>query len=219
MLPTVWDAWSARVAVRAGFRALTIGSHPLADARGAEDGEGQTLDEVLTAVARITAAVDVPVSVDLESGYGTAPQTLIEGLLAAGGVGLNLEDTVHGEGKRLRTSEEHAALIGAVRAAADRVEVPVVINGRTDLFLRHDGDPGGSPARRHRPAAGADRRRGRRRLPGGRARRRDDRGAGGRASPAGQRHRLPRPRRPRAIHPPRCRPDHLRPALPAGAGS
>ena len=82
----------------------------------------------------------MPISVDIESGYGEAPQRLIDGLLAAGAVGLNIEDTVHKEGKRLRTPEEHAALVGELRKAADASGVHVVINARTDLFLRQDGD-------------------------------------------------------------------------------
>ncbi len=140
VLPTVWDAWSARVAVDAGFDALTIGSHPLADARGAADGEGQSFAEVVEAVRAIVAAVDVPVSVDLEAGYGQAPADLIAGLLDAGGVGLNLEDTVHSEGGRLRSTAEHAAYVGGLRAAAEDAGVHVWINGRTDLFLRAE-DP------------------------------------------------------------------------------
>jgi 2-methylisocitrate lyase-like PEP mutase family enzyme len=126
VLPTVWDVWSARTAVDAGFSALTIGSHPLADSRGAADNEGQTF------------AVEVPVSVDLESGYGQDPADLIAGLLDAGGAGLNLEDTVHSEGRRVRSTEEHATYIAGLRAAADAAGVPVFINGRTDLFLHAD---------------------------------------------------------------------------------
>ncbi|MEV4419056.1 isocitrate lyase/phosphoenolpyruvate mutase family protein [Patulibacter sp. NPDC049589] len=136
VLPTVWDVWSAKVAAGAGFDALTIGSHPLADSRGGKDNEGQTLEEVLAAVRPIIAAVDVPISVDLESGYGASPADLIAGLIEAGGAGLNLEDTVHSEGGRLRTTEEHAAYIGGLRAAADDAGVAIVVNGRTDLFAR-----------------------------------------------------------------------------------
>lgn len=140
ILPTVWDAWSARVATDAGFAALTVGSHPLADSVGKPDGEGMSFEDVLARVAQITAAVEVPVSVDIESGYGQAPARLIEGLLGAGAVGLNVEDTVHAEGKRLRSAGEHAELVGALRSAADAAGVHVVINARTDLFLREDGD-------------------------------------------------------------------------------
>jgi 2-methylisocitrate lyase-like PEP mutase family enzyme len=140
ILPTVWDAWSAKLAVDAGFAALTVGSHPLADSIGKADQEGMTFEDVLTRVKQITAAVDVPISVDIESGYGESPTRLITGLLDAGAVGLNIEDTVHGEGGRLRSSSEHAELVGALRKAADAAGVHVVINARTDLFMRQDGD-------------------------------------------------------------------------------
>lgn len=140
VLPTAWDAWSAKLAVEAGFAALTLGSHPVADSIGKPDGEGMTFDDLLGRVAQVTAAVDVPVSVDIESGYGEAPVRLIEGLLGVGAVGFNLEDTVHSEGKRLRSADEHAQLVGALRSAADAAGVHVVINARTDLFIRGDGD-------------------------------------------------------------------------------
>jgi 2-methylisocitrate lyase-like PEP mutase family enzyme len=142
VLPTVWDAWSAKLAVDAGFAALTVGSHPVADSVGKPDGEGMAFDDLLARAAQITAAVDVPVSVDIESGYGEPAQRLIDGLLGVGAVGFNIEDTVHREGKRLRSVQEHADLVGRLRAAADTTGVHVVINARTDLFLRNDGDDG-----------------------------------------------------------------------------
>ncbi|MGV0790763.1 isocitrate lyase/PEP mutase family protein [Mycolicibacterium sp. XJ1819] len=140
VLPTVWDAWSAKLAADAGFAALTVGSHPVADSLGKKDNEGMAFDDVCARVAQITAAVDLPVSVDLEAGYGLPPERLIEGLLGAGGVGLNIEDTVHSEGGRLRSDTEHAEFVGALRAAADAAGVHVVVNARTDLFLRQIGD-------------------------------------------------------------------------------
>ncbi|MGN7778624.1 isocitrate lyase/PEP mutase family protein [Mycolicibacterium sp. 22603] len=140
ILPTVWDAWSAKTVVEAGFTALTVGSHPVADSVGKPDGEGMSYDDLVTRVAQITGAVDVPISVDIESGYGESAARLIEGLLSAGAVGLNIEDTVHSEGGRIRSDEDHAALIGDLRKAADAAGVHVVINARTDLFLRQVGD-------------------------------------------------------------------------------
>lgn len=140
ILPTVWDAWSAKLAVEAGFAALTVGSHPVADSIGKPDNEGMSFDDLLTRVAQITEAVAVPVSVDIESGYAQSAARLIDGLLSVGAVGLNIEDSVHSEGKRLRTSGEHAELVGALRAAADSAGVHVVVNARTDLFIRKDGD-------------------------------------------------------------------------------
>lgn len=140
ILPTVWDAWSANLAAQAGFAALTVGSHPVADSVGRPDNEGMTFAELLTRVAQITGAVDLPVSVDIESGYGQTPETLIDGLVDVGAVGLNIEDTVHGEGGRLREAQEHADFVGRLRRAADAVGVHVVINARTDLFLKQVGD-------------------------------------------------------------------------------
>ena len=148
ILPTIWDAWSARLATDGGFVALTVGSHPLADSIGKPDGEGMSFEDVLTRVAQITAAVDVPVSVDIESGYGLPAARLIDGLLSVGAVGLNIEDTVHSEGKRLRSAGEHAELVGELRSAADAAGVHVVINARTDLFLRSDGPQEGDESDR-----------------------------------------------------------------------
>ena len=134
VLPTVWDAWSARAVVDAGFPALTIGSHPLADSRGQQDNEGMSLDDALDGIRRITAAVDVPVSADVESGYDTPAAELVERVLDAGAAGINVEDTVHSQ-KRLRDVQEHADYIAAVRAAADAAGIELVINARTDAFL------------------------------------------------------------------------------------
>ena len=141
VLPTVWDAWSAKLAVKEGFSGLTVGSHPVAESIGRTDNEGMTFHELLTRVAQITAAVDVPTSVDIESGYGESPQRLVEGLLAVGAVGFNIEDTVHSEGGRLRSAAEHADLVAALRQAADAAGVHLVINARTDVFLREVGEP------------------------------------------------------------------------------
>nr|WP_067677352.1 isocitrate lyase/phosphoenolpyruvate mutase family protein [Nocardia miyunensis] len=140
ILPTVWDAWSANLVQQAGFAALTVGSHPLADSLGKQDKEGMTFAESLARVREITAAVEIPVSLDIEAGYGRKPAELIEGLVEIGVVGLNIEDTVHSEGGRLREPQEHADFVAALRQAADASGVHVVINARTDLFLRQDGD-------------------------------------------------------------------------------
>ncbi|TJZ79397.1 isocitrate lyase/phosphoenolpyruvate mutase family protein [Rhodococcus oryzae] len=140
ILPTVWDAWSANLAAEGGFAALTVGSHPVADSIGKPDNEGMSFEELLTRVAQITAAVDVPVSVDIESGYGQTPERLIGGLIEVGAVGLNIEDTVHSEGGRLREAQEHADFVGGLRRAADAAGVHIVVNARTDLFIKQVGD-------------------------------------------------------------------------------
>lgn len=132
VLPTVWDTWSAGVAADAGFEGLTTGSHPIADATGSSDGENMDFDDYLDTVRRITRSVDIPVSADVESGYGLDPTELVEKVLEAGAVGVNIEDVVHSEGKRVRSRQEHADYIAAAREAADAAGVDFVINGRTD---------------------------------------------------------------------------------------
>lgn len=132
VLPTVWDTWSARTAVAAGAVGLTVGSHPVADAIGSADGERMDFGAYLRVVGAIVDSVEVPVSVDVESGYGLAPAELVDRVLEVGAVGVNIEDVVHGEGKRVRDRQEHADYIAAARAAADAAGVDLVINGRTD---------------------------------------------------------------------------------------
>ncbi|TLK51124.1 isocitrate lyase/phosphoenolpyruvate mutase family protein [Glutamicibacter sp. V16R2B1] len=132
VLPTVWDTWSAKMASDAGFKGLTVGSHPVADAIGSSDGENMDFQDYLAVVKRIVDSVDLPVSADVESGYGLEPAELIQRLLEVGAVGANIEDVVHSEGKRVRERQEHADYIAAARQAADEAGVAFVINGRTD---------------------------------------------------------------------------------------
>lgn len=134
VLPTVWDTWSANVAAEAGFASLTVGSHPVADAIGSSDGENMDFAEYLEVVKRIVEAVNLPISADVESGYGLEPKELINRLLEAGAVGANIEDVVHGENGRVRDRQEHADYIAAARQAADEADVAFVINGRTDAI-------------------------------------------------------------------------------------
>ena len=139
VLPTVWDAWSASLVAKAGFEAMTIGSHPVSDSLGYSDGEGLPFELLMEATARITGAVEVPVSVDVESGYGQQPAALVAAVLEAGAVGINVEDTVHQTGTR-RSPEEHRDYIAAIRSAADDAGVHLVINGRTDGFISDAGE-------------------------------------------------------------------------------
>lgn len=135
VLPTVWDAWSARLAVEAGFAALTVGSHPVANAFGMPDGEEQDFNDYLEQVQRIAEAVNVPVSADVESGYGLIPEELIGRVLEAGAVGVNIEDTVHSDDDRVRGPQELEDYIAAAVEAASVAGVPFVVNGRTDALV------------------------------------------------------------------------------------
>ncbi|WP_341717400.1 isocitrate lyase/phosphoenolpyruvate mutase family protein [Micromonospora sp. FIMYZ51] len=140
VLPNVWDAGSARAVADAGFPAVATGSAAVAESLGHRDGENLPLDEMFGAVARITRAVDVPVTADLERGYGRKPDELVTRLLEAGAVGLNLEDSDPRTGA-LVDAEEQAELLAGVRAAADTAGVAVVLNARVDVFLHPDRKP------------------------------------------------------------------------------
>ncbi|GAA2702527.1 hypothetical protein GCM10010429_07610 [Micromonospora olivasterospora] len=93
VLPNAWDAGSARAVAAAGFPAVATSSSAVAESLGYADGEATPVDEMLAAVARIARAVPVPVTADLERGYGLRPTELVERLLSAGAVGCNLEDS------------------------------------------------------------------------------------------------------------------------------
>lgn len=134
VLPGPWDAASARVFVEAGFLALATPSAGVAASLGYEDGQTPA-DEMFAAVARIVRAVDVPVSADIEGGYGIPPAELVARLLETGAVGCNLEDS---EGGALKDPRAHADWLAEVRhAAADRL----FVNARIDTFVRGGSDP------------------------------------------------------------------------------
>ncbi|WP_405449541.1 isocitrate lyase/phosphoenolpyruvate mutase family protein [Streptomyces achromogenes] len=134
VLPGPWDAAAARVLAEAGFPALATPSAGVAASLGYADG-ATPADEMFAAVARIARAVDVPVSADVEGGYGLAPEELVERLLEAGAVGCNLEDS---DGGVLKDAHAHAEFLAGVRrAAADRL----FVNARIDVFVHGDGDP------------------------------------------------------------------------------
>jgi 2-methylisocitrate lyase-like PEP mutase family enzyme len=141
ILPNAWDAASAQVLAGAKFPALATASHAVSAVLGYEDGEGAPAEEMFAAAARIARSVDVPVSVDAESGYGLAPAELAACLREAGAAGCNLEDTVHGGGVHtLADAHAQAERVGALRDA----DPHLVINARTDVF-DEDAMPGASP--------------------------------------------------------------------------
>lgn len=143
VLPNVWDTTSARIVEEAGAVALATTSAGLAWAVGAADGDRLDRDRALGAVARIVAAVDVPVSADIESGYAQDPAGVAETILAVlalGAVGVNIEDALYEDGAgALRPVAEQAERIAAARGAADAEGVPLFLNARIDTFLRGAG--------------------------------------------------------------------------------
>jgi len=140
VLLNIWDAGSAKIVADAGAKAIATGSWAVAAASGYEDGEALPLGFALHTVRRIVEAVDIPVSMDIESGYGRTPDQLAETVkqvVDIGVVGINLEDQIIGQ-NRLYSLPDQARRIGACRKAADAAGVPMFINARSDLFFQAD---------------------------------------------------------------------------------
>jgi 2-methylisocitrate lyase-like PEP mutase family enzyme len=143
VLPNAWDAITARIVAAAGFRAIATTSGGVAWALGYADGEAAPLDEVVAATGRIARTVSVPVTADIEAGFGATPEAVgrsIGDIIAAGVVGVNLEDGLKTGEPPIRSVADAAARIRAAREAARAAGVPIVINARTDLYIKNIGD-------------------------------------------------------------------------------
>lgn len=135
VLANAWDVASARLIEAAGASAIASTSAGVAYALGYPDGQRISRAEMIDMVRRIAAAVAVPVSADVEAGYGPGADAAAEtarAVVEAGAVGLNLEDLI--EPGELLPVEQQVERIRAARAAAAKAGVPLVINGRTDAF-------------------------------------------------------------------------------------
>jgi len=135
VLPNAWDVTSARLVVRAGFPVVATSSAALNSALGLADGGVAAPGPVFDALARICRRVSVPVTADVEDGYGLYAPALVNSLLAAGVAGCNLEDSDHLNGG-LVCVEEHAEWLAEVKRAAQSRGVDLVLNARIDTFLR-----------------------------------------------------------------------------------
>jgi 2-methylisocitrate lyase-like PEP mutase family enzyme len=144
ILFNVWDAGSAKAVASAGAKAIATSSWSVANANGFADGERVSLALAMDNLRRIVTATQLPVTVDLESGYGDAPEIVAKTIalaIDAGAVGCNLEDSFPANGK-LRETSDQAHRIGRAREAAN---IPFFINARTDVFFQrppeqHDDD-------------------------------------------------------------------------------
>jgi 2-methylisocitrate lyase-like PEP mutase family enzyme len=153
ILPGPWDAASARVFADAGFPALATPSAGVSASLGYQDGEGTPPDEMFAAIRRITRAVDVPVTADVETGYGLPAAELVERLLEAGAAGCNLEDS-DPAASTLTDARRQADRLAEVRAAAGPA---LVVNARIDTYLRGARTPAAAVERALLyAAAGAD---------------------------------------------------------------
>ena len=144
VLPNAWDAASAIVFGEAGFDAVGTSSAGIAASLGYPDGEAVPREEMLAAIERVAGSVSVPVTADVEAGYGETPEAVAETVrlvVDAGAVGVNLEDGTGDPDEPLDDPDRHAAKIRAARSVADEADLPLVVNGRTDVFWLDVGEP------------------------------------------------------------------------------
>ncbi|HEY5053862.1 MAG TPA: isocitrate lyase/phosphoenolpyruvate mutase family protein [Solirubrobacterales bacterium] len=135
-LLNAWDAGVARIFEAEGCPAIGTTSAGVAYAQGKADGE-MGRDEMVEAVGRIAAAVEIPVSADIEAGFGATPEEVgevVAAVIEAGAIGINLEDRADGDAPALRDIDDHCARIGAARESAEAAGIDLFINGRTDVF-------------------------------------------------------------------------------------
>ena len=138
VLPNAWDVASARILEELGYPAIATTSAGIAFSLGYPDGQRVSREQMLQVVARIAHAVRVPVTADMEAGYGTTVQDMSEtakALIAAGAIGMNLED-VTGEDESSHVNMTlQVEKIRAIRETASSMGVPLVLNARTDIYL------------------------------------------------------------------------------------
>jgi len=139
LIGNAWDAASAKAFENQGFKAIGTSSAAVAAALGYADGEEMSLDEYLLIIKRMAASVTVPVTVDLESGYGRSVETICQNihlLYDLGVAGINIEDSVIREGKRtIRQAEDFAETLTAIIQYLQSENIRVFINVRSDSFL------------------------------------------------------------------------------------
>jgi 2-methylisocitrate lyase-like PEP mutase family enzyme len=144
VLPNVWDVASARIFEDAGFPALATTSAGIAFSLGYPDGQRIPREEMMARIARIARAVHVPLTADVESGYGSTPgdaaKTARE-LIQAGVIGMNLEDASDRRDQPLIALELAVEKIKAAREAAMQLQAQIVVNARTDVYLLPGGNP------------------------------------------------------------------------------
>jgi 2-methylisocitrate lyase-like PEP mutase family enzyme/predicted thioesterase len=144
VLPNAWDVASATVLDEAGFPAIATTSAGIAFSLGYPDKQKISRAEMLGAISRIARAVKIPVSADIESGYGGRPEDIAHtarGVIECGAIGLNLEDADHEAERQLVDVSLQLEKIKAVRETGTKAGVPLVLNARTDVFLEQVGDP------------------------------------------------------------------------------
>ena len=143
VLPNAWDVASARIFELAGFAAIGTTSGGIANSHGYPEPQRIPREEMLAAVAQIARAVALPLSADIEAGYGSSPSAIAEtarATIEAGAVGINLEDSPGIGASPLMEIAGQQDRIRAVRETAAKMDIPILINARTDVYLRAVGE-------------------------------------------------------------------------------
>jgi len=138
LLPNAWDVASARILEECGHPAIATSSAAVAYALGYADGQRISRGEMLEVAGRIARAANIPVTADLEAGYGTTPKEMadtVKAAIAAGIIGMNLEDITGDDESSLVDLPLQMEKIRAIREAASSAGVPFVLNARTDIYL------------------------------------------------------------------------------------
>ena len=137
-LPNAWDVVSARILEECGHPAIATSSAAVAFSLGYPDGQRISRDEMLEVAGRIARAVEIPVTADLEAGYGTTVKDMVETVkaaIAAGVVGMNIEDVTGDDESSLVDLPLQVEKIRAICDTAKSLGVPFVLNARTDIYL------------------------------------------------------------------------------------
>lgn len=143
VLPNAWDASSARVFEERGFKAIGTTSAGIAMSLGYSDGENISFKRMLEVVKMIVHSVNIPVSADIEAGYGMSVEEVVENvrqLIFAGVVGINLEDATGNLDDPILDTSLHAEKIAAIRKLSQSLDMPLFLNARTDLYCLNIGD-------------------------------------------------------------------------------
>jgi 2-methylisocitrate lyase-like PEP mutase family enzyme len=141
VLPNAWDVASAVLVEELGFPAVATSSAAVAACLGVSDDDSMGADAALGAVKRMSAVLRVPLTADLERGYGLSPTELVRRLIEVGAVGCNIEDSDHHGPDALVDIDTQAEYLAGLRSAANESGVPVVLNARVDVWLRRRAGP------------------------------------------------------------------------------
>jgi 2-methylisocitrate lyase-like PEP mutase family enzyme len=144
VLVNVWDVASARIIEQTGFPAIATTSAGIAFTQGFPDGQKISSDLMMSAIAQIADAVSLPVTADVEAGYGTTPASageIASKVISSGAVGMNFEEATGDPEHPLADLSLQLERIHAIRETTGRIDVPLVLNARTDVYLLQVGDP------------------------------------------------------------------------------